>query len=120
MNESGYRFIETVCPWTSGHISTPPYMPIDGLLVGHINVPGNACGLDIYPSWSPDAIGPVQYLPHNVDGTQQAYLILCLWTYWYNAAAATLRAQQELRDKAHAPPDRYMYRHYTYGFPDDD
>jgi len=57
----------------------------------HIDVPGNACGLDIADSIIAP-LGGKALLPHNVDSMPQAFCILCVFTWFADA----MLANQEL------------------------
>jgi hypothetical protein len=67
----------------------------DSLLVSHINVPGNACGLDIDHKWNACPMDTsdvhwyqgVVWQPHNVDSVRQAHCLLSLWLLWYKTVS---------------------------------
>ena len=75
-----------------GNMIKPPYNFVSGenrltCLLQYCTVPGNACDLGV----SGDEIGRIQnesykeyieYNPHNVDSSSQAYALLSIWLMW--------------------------------------
>lgn len=51
----------------------------------HFNVPGNACGLDFNYSGNYKVLERgANYLPHNVDHSNQQSTLLAIWLMWAN------------------------------------
>lgn len=101
LNDIGLRYIQTVfgkCYDNDRLISyrSPFDFYKDSILVSHVNVPGNACSLDINSNNIKD-LTPKTHLnnlvstaiswePHNVDSRNQAFTLLSLWLLWYESA----------------------------------
>lgn len=58
----------------------------------HINVPGNACGLDIERSFCGGFKDGKSFVPHNVDTINQAHLILVIFTFFAGTLILNERA----------------------------
>jgi hypothetical protein len=55
----------------------------------HIDVPGDACGLDIDDHAFSRPKGGVTLLPHNVDSIRQAHLLLVVFTFFADCIIST-------------------------------
>jgi len=55
----------------------------------HIDVPGNACGLDIDDRAFGRPEGGAVLLPHNVDSIKQAHLLLVIFTFFADCIIGT-------------------------------
>jgi len=89
-----------------GGFGEPRYQFVDdSCLLQFCMVPGDACDLGMDPMKIPslrreiDELNqgkriegiyksPITYGPHNVDGYQQAYALLSMWTHWANMVNA--------------------------------
>lgn len=64
--------------------------------IEHINVPGDACGLDIDRAAIGAPRGGVTLYPHNMDSMNQAFLCLRVWT-WFADAIITAHKVKEFK-----------------------
>lgn len=96
-NNFGIQILRNIFNYKEGFFLHDPFFFInDTLLIQGVQVPGNACGVDLE---SIDAVlnggfkisNVVNYLPHNVDSITQAYSIAVLFNKWVQCAEATMK-----------------------------
>jgi len=112
LGKIGEEIIRNIFP--AYNFICPPYLhlrnndgkpnPMKGnltLLVGNLNVPGDACGLDVDYRDLEDLTKEetyekyLTYSPHNMYNMKQAYALLSIFTRWVDAADAIFSSEDE-------------------------
>lgn len=101
--EIGREIIGVYFPKHDMKLVHPPYHFVaDSWLLQYVQVPGDACDLgfdqsalhEFCTAWQSQREVterfPVNYGPHNVDNSAQAFCLQALWLNWANSAAAVL------------------------------
>jgi hypothetical protein len=80
----------------------------------HIDVPGDACGLDLDDR---DFVRPKNgavLLPHNVDSIKQAHLLLVVFTFFADCIIGTHKCNKIERTKGKTPDTQFQINGHIY------
>lgn len=96
MQEYAARCWPRFMPWLADHNELKDLWAVDAercamfhgehSLVHSLNVPGQACGLDLCDGVMSTMRDSVTWAPHNVDSPGQAGALLSMWLDWFSMA----------------------------------